>query len=82
MSSLENWVRIRIFNAWVWAAVNLLGAKVNRERIVKEYGQAPEFAPAFSCENCGEVVSIAGRPVHVSQLKAVEGEWVDRGIIR
>lgn len=80
MGQIKNWLKIKIFNLIVWASVNLLGAKVNREKIVQEYRQAPEYQPP--CEMCKDYVEIAGRPVHVSQIKAIENEWVERGIIR
>lgn len=29
----------------------------------------------------GDVVEIAGRPINVAQLKRIENEWVERGLI-
>lgn len=82
MGQIKSWIRMKIFDGLVWVAVHLLGAKVNRENIVKEYREAPPSLPMPLCETCKDYVEIAGRPVHVSQLKNIENEWVDRGIIR
>lgn len=81
MGLIKNWIKIKIFNGWVWVAVNLLGAKANRANIVKEYQETPQSIPASPCEMCRDYVQIAGRPIHVSQIKAIEDEWVREKII-
>lgn len=80
---LKDWIKIKVFDLWVLAAVKLLGAKVNREKIVEDYKKAPERSPSAPapCEACCEYVQIAGRSMHVSELKAIEDEWIERGII-
>lgn len=72
---VKAWVKRRIADLIVFIAELALGAKVARGQ-----AGAQQFCPA-PCPD-GDVVEIAGRPVHVAQLKRIENEWVERGLIR
>lgn len=77
MGFFKNWIKTQIFQFMIWASVKLLGAKVStNQNIIQE----PEYQQP--CEMCHDHVMIAGIPMHVSQLRAIENEWVERGIIR
>lgn len=76
MITVKAWVKRRVAYLIVFLTEHALGAKVARGQ-----AGAQQFCPP--CPNYyGDVVEIAGRPIHVAQLKRIENEWVEKGLIR
>ena len=73
MGRAKNWIKTKTLQSIIWIAVNLLGAKAIQNQPEPEY-QLP-------CEMCHDHVMIAGIPMHMSQLKSIEDEWVREKII-
>jgi len=78
--SVKNWIWIKVLQLTVWVGSNLLGANITINQNIAGNMQEPEYQQP--CEMCRDHVMIAGIQMHVSQLRAIEDEWVERGLIR
>lgn len=76
MGRTKNWMKIKIMSSMLWIAVHILDAKIYPSN---------ESLPIPNNPRCGagccDYVNMAGVTLHISQIKAVEDEWVTAGII-
>lgn len=75
MGLIKNWIKMKIMGLMLWIAVHCLDAKVGNPN------ELLPGNPGMPCTGCCEYVNMAGMTLHINQIKAVEDEWVDRGII-
>lgn len=77
MGLIKNWIKMKIMSSLLWIAVHFLDAKIEPMA-----NQPLPNNPGMPCGmGCCDYVNMAGVTLHINQIKAIEDEWVSRGII-